>query len=63
MQGSWIFAISPACPWRRRIADSQGTLRVHFYEFVFAVAGAFIAKIHAVLRARAFIRSFLTGEE
>jgi hypothetical protein len=28
MQGSWIFAISPACPWRRRIADNQGTLRV-----------------------------------
>jgi len=26
-QGSWIFAISSACPWRRRIADSQGTLR------------------------------------
>jgi len=27
-QGRWVFAISPACPRRRRIADSWGTLRV-----------------------------------
>src|ERR1700744_5527611 len=29
-QGRWVFAISPARPWRRRIAGSQGTLRVAF---------------------------------
>ena len=29
-QGSWVFAISPACIWRRRIADIWGTLRIAF---------------------------------
>ena len=29
-QGSWVFAISPACSWRRRIADNWETLRVAF---------------------------------
>src|SRR5258708_1074951 len=29
-QGSWVFAISPACLWRRRIAGIWGTLRAAF---------------------------------
>jgi hypothetical protein len=30
-QGSWLFAISPACSWRRRIADNWETLRVALF--------------------------------